>query len=1037
MKLVLRIYKEHQMGNLYTEILDIPNNKITVNTLKKIIHHQLKIEPSYQRLTYQLYEKKIITLPNDFPLFYFNIKDYSVIFLENFKNYRYKHKNSSQSPVSMKYLNRLGFHFQYPKKCQSVTNLIDIGSNSSSFNSNSNRNSNALSDDEVITTKKNNEDKKDCDDDYELVLNNYNDTSFSQEEEITSSSNNNTNNKNNNNNINIINNELEIQTDKLIKLIKKKDFDKIKQFFIENKLAIKNDDLNLNLIINEDRQLSAKNLHKYDIKNDEGNNKEYNVCEYLNKDGWNALHYVAYYGYPEILDYMLNNLIIKIDPNIKNKDGYTPLLLAVHRQNVNCVELLLSISNIDVNYVGPSGSALHIACKKNNMKIASLLLHKIDLFILDKNGKVALEYTHNNNIKKLISKVIYKKLNSVDDKNSLSYKNINNFIEKYKNLLVEEKKVISSLNLSDKYKFLQKIKKFPPKPPFVYGFIEKSGRKMKVYRKRYVVIDPVKGVLSRFKVKEDYPKSPNEVINLKNISKCIKIPMSFKDANEFCFTLLINENDTKGKKSQDIEEKYMVHTSQIYDKWVDVINRCINYAKFWDKVKTKFSDIKNQIDEYLNLLKFDSLHLDSITGEIKLYDINGKLKEIEVEAEEEDKEEEDEENNNLNINKINENKINDNNEDTIKNNNKININQNIQDKSNVELLIEDSAIKHGITFDSFEILSLLGVGSFGKVCKVRLKKTNEIFAMKILNKEFLIKNKLLRYAITECNILKQSKCPFIIGLHYAFQTPQNLYMIIDYCPGGDLDFHIQLNLFEENEAKFYIAELILAIEYLHNHNILYRDLKPENILIGSDGHIKLADFGLARENVKDDVVKSFCGSPSYLSPEMVKKQGASKATDIYGIGAVLYELVSGTTPFYGDDIKTLFNNITNKKLMFPEFFSDAIKDLLKKLLDKNPKKRIGLSEEIKKHKFFKEIEWNELEFKRINPPLDLVQIKKSYDGKANNDNKNKEGNSINENNDNKNVNNINNFKDTDYSKSNKFFRRIANFTFIRKKEDNN
>ena len=298
MKLVLRIYKEHQMGNLYTEILNIPNNKITVNTLKKIIQHQLKIEPSYQRLTYQLYEKKIITLPNDFPLFYFGIKDYSVIFLENFKNYRYKHKNTSQSPVSMKYLNRLGFHFQYPKKCQSVTNLINIESSSSSFNSNSN--SKAFSDDEVITTKNNKEDKedkkdkKDCDDDYELVLNNYNDTSFSQEEEITSSS--------NNNNIKITNNELEIQSDKLIKLIKKNDLDKIKQFFIENKLAIKSDDLNLNLIINEDRQLSAKNLHKYDIKNDEGNKKECNVCEYLDKNGWNALHYVTYYGYPEILD---------------------------------------------------------------------------------------------------------------------------------------------------------------------------------------------------------------------------------------------------------------------------------------------------------------------------------------------------------------------------------------------------------------------------------------------------------------------------------------------------------------------------------------------------------------------------------------------------------------------------------------------------------------------------------------------------------------------------------------------------------------
>mgnify|MGYP002622703822 CR=1 FL=1 len=234
--------------------------------------------------------------------------------------------------------------------------------------------------------------------------------------------------------------------------------------------------------------------------------------------------------------------------------------------------------------------------------------------------------------------------------------------------------------------------------------------------------------------------------------------------------------------------------------------------------------------------------------------------------------------------------------------------------------------------------------------------------MKILNKNFLIKHKFLKHAISECNILKKSSSPFIITLHYAFQTPENLYMILDYCPGSDLDLHIQFRVFEEEEAKFYIAELILAIEYLHINNILYRDLKPENILIYSDGHIKLADFGLARENAKEEINKSFCGTSSYLSPEMSERKGFTKASDIYGIGAVLYEMMSGHTPFYEDDLRTLYTNITQKKLLFPEYFSERARNLLKKLLEKNPQKRIDL-EDIKKHKFFKGIEWNELELK--------------------------------------------------------------------------
>ena len=297
--------------------------------------------------------------------------------------------------------------------------------------------------------------------------------------------------------------------------------------------------------------------------------------------------------------------------------------------------------------------------------------------------------------------------------------------------------------------------------------------------------------------------------------------------------------------------------------------------------------------------------------------------------------------------------------------------------------------------------------------------------MKILNKDFLIKNKMLKYAITECNILKKSTSPFIITLHYAFQTPENLYMILDYCPGGDLSMQIQIRIFEEEEAKFYISELILAIDYLHSHNILYRDLKPENILIDSEGHLKLSDFGLAKENV-EGTTKAFCGSPSYLSPEMIQKKESSKASDIYGIGAVLYEMISGTTPFYGDDLKTLYTNITRKKLMFPEYFSDKIKDLLKKMLEKNPGKRIDL-DEVKAHKFFKDIDWNELEVKSIKPPLDLVKIKENYFDEIKNE-KSHNINNINE----KNEELKNKLKDKDYEDSNKYVKRINNFTFIKK-----
>ena len=997
MKIILKVYKQKRIGNLSSFFIDIPNNKITVNTLKKIIYHKLNIKPEFQRLTYKLYNETIITLSNEFPLFYFHINDYSTIFLENSENYKQQYIN--RNPVTMKYMNKLGYFSNDTKKCNSSDNLISIEKEIDSDYISHEKNNRNLSEDENYYKNKNTiNDISDDNMELELILSHEKEEKFENKIEKK---------------MDIKINEEEYLSQKLIFLIKKNNFNKIKQLFNENNLVIKSDDEinNKNEINNNQNKLSGDDLPKISLnsKKDKKSNEK-NFCEILDKNGWNAIHYITFYGHYKILDFIINNLIIKIDVNIPNKEGYTPLLLSTYKQHDKCLELLLSINDINVNYLGPGGSALHVACKKNNVKIVSLLLLKSDILLLDKNDKVALEYTTNNNIKILISKIVNTKLLNISNKESSSYKKLSDFIKRYGDLLIKEKKHSSPLGFGEKYKFLKKIAKFPIKPPFVYGNLEKVGRFFRVYRKRYIEINPIKGYIKRYKKKEDFPKSPNETINLRDIVGCNKIPMSFKEGNEFCFTLTIQQ---KGKE-EPLEEKYMVHNSEVYENWVEMINRNISFIKFWDKVKIKFAKYEKQIKEYLNELKFDVMQLNSDTGEINLYDINGKLKKINKQLINDDVEEEEDEDNdeyksNKNIFDLGLNS----------NNNKIN-HQNISENIDSEILNEESSKRKGINFNSFEILSLLGVGSFGKVCKVKLKKTGQIYAMKILNKDFLIKNRILKHAITECNILKKSSSPFIITLHFAFQTPENIYMILDYCPGGDLDFQIQMKIFEEEEAKFYIAELVLAIEYLHTNNILYRDLKPENILIHSDGHIKLADFGLAKENDKENMSKSFCGSPYYLSPEMIEKRESTKASDIYGIGEVLYEMMSGYTPFYGNNLQNLYTNITQKKLIFPEYFSDKAKNLLKKLLEKNPEKRIDI-EEIKKHKFFKGIDWNELEVKNAKPPRDINKIKEIIFKE------NKDDNIIN----NKNSKIKEELKEYDYKEKNKYYKRISNFTFIK------
>ncbi|OMJ82739.1 hypothetical protein SteCoe_16508 [Stentor coeruleus] len=273
-----------------------------------------------------------------------------------------------------------------------------------------------------------------------------------------------------------------------------------------------------------------------------------------------------------------------------------------------------------------------------------------------------------------------------------------------------------------------------------------------------------------------------------------------------------------------------------------------------------------------------------------------------------------------------------------------------------------------INFDSFNLLDELGRGSFGIVYKVEKKNTKEIFAMKCLSKIALKRQRQLKYAISECKIMKILKHPFVLTMHYAFQTAQSLYMILEMCPNGDL-----LGLIEkytkvsEDVVSFYVAETILALEYLHSLDIVYRDLKPANILIDSEGHAKLADFGLAKEDIKNTPAMTLAGSPAYLPPEIVDSKGASPASDIYSLGVMVYELLTGNLPYYNQDIELLFNSIKKDKINFPKYLSNEAKDLITSLMQKKASKRPGISQ-IKKFPFFKKIDWDELPKRNLRPP---------------------------------------------------------------------
>ena len=277
--------------------------------------------------------------------------------------------------------------------------------------------------------------------------------------------------------------------------------------------------------------------------------------------------------------------------------------------------------------------------------------------------------------------------------------------------------------------------------------------------------------------------------------------------------------------------------------------------------------------------------------------------------------------------------------------------------------------------DNFRGLLQLGKGSFGEVYLVEKIDSGELFALKVLRKDKVLGNNLVRYAFTERNILSAINHPFIVKLNFAFQTPEKLAFVMEYCSGGDLGTHLTREKnFSEAKARFYITEILLALEELHKHSIIFRDLKPENVVIDAEGHAKLTDFGLSKEGVEDgQLARSFCGSVAYLAPEMLRRAGHNRSVDWYLLGVLLYEMVVGTPPYYSNNREQLFNNIQRGKLILTKTLSDETKSLIQALLQRDPSKRLGSgkgdAEEIKQHSFFNGTNWDDVMNKRIPSPV--------------------------------------------------------------------
>jgi len=263
--------------------------------------------------------------------------------------------------------------------------------------------------------------------------------------------------------------------------------------------------------------------------------------------------------------------------------------------------------------------------------------------------------------------------------------------------------------------------------------------------------------------------------------------------------------------------------------------------------------------------------------------------------------------------------------------------------------------------DEFEMFDTLGTGTFGRVRLVQYKQESSYYALKILKKSEIIRLKQVDHIKSEVTLLRQLNHPFIVNLLGHFQDEKKLYMVLEYVHGGELFSHLRREgRFPDDTSRYYAAEIVLAFAYMHSMNIVYRDLKPENLLISTSGHMKITDFGFAKQI--EDKTWTLCGTPEYLAPEIIQSKGHGKPVDWWALGILCFEMLAGYPPFYDENPFGIYQKILQGKIDFPRQFDPKAKDLIKKLLTGDKTKRLGSlkngPDDIKNHKWFTKTNWD-------------------------------------------------------------------------------
>ncbi|GAB1606854.1 serine/threonine-protein kinase N2 isoform X1 [Argonauta hians] len=301
----------------------------------------------------------------------------------------------------------------------------------------------------------------------------------------------------------------------------------------------------------------------------------------------------------------------------------------------------------------------------------------------------------------------------------------------------------------------------------------------------------------------------------------------------------------------------------------------------------------------------------------------------------------------------------------------------VKEKTPLESPTSPDYSQQEVKMSQFRPISVLGRGHFGKVILAEYKNSGDYYALKALKKSDIIQRDEVESLMSERRIfevINSTKHPFLVNLFACFQTKQHVVFVMEYACGGDLMMHIHSDVFSEARTVFYAACVVLGLQYLHEHNIVYRDLKLDNLLLDYEGYLKIADFGLCKEGMGfGDRTTTFCGTPEFLAPEVLTETSYTRSVDWWGLGVLIYEMLVGESPFPGDDEEEVFDSIVNEEVRYPKFLSTESIAIMRRLLRRNPDKRLGSSErdaeDVKKQAFFRNVDWDALLMKRTRPPF--------------------------------------------------------------------